>query len=132
MSLEKSCGAVVFTRVGEEIRYVLIRSKEGFYGFPKGHMEPGETEQQTALRETLEETGLRARLIPGFRTMELYPLPKRKNRYKQVVYYLGEFKGQRPRPQPTEIRSVSLLPFRQALKLLEFEPSRRILSEAHS
>lgn len=130
--LEHSAGVVAFTRQGGELRYAIIQSIHGHHGFPKGHMEPGETEQQTALRETLEETGLRARLIPGFRTVELYPLPKRKNRYKQVVYYLGEFKGQRPRPQPTEIRSVSLLPFRQALKVLEFEPSRRILSEAHA
>ena len=51
MAFEKSCGAVVFTRVGGELRYVLAQSLRGHYGFPKGHVEPGETETETALRK---------------------------------------------------------------------------------
>lgn len=47
MTYEKSCGAVVFTRINHEIRYVLVQQLEGFHGFPKGHMEEGETEEQT-------------------------------------------------------------------------------------
>ena len=47
MPVERSCGAVVYTRCQGEIRYVIIRTPDGFYGFPKGHMEPGETEVQT-------------------------------------------------------------------------------------
>ena len=43
MTYETSCGAVVFTRRGGEIFYVIIRSIEGYYGFPKGHMEGDET-----------------------------------------------------------------------------------------
>ena len=53
MNYEYSCGAVVFTRIGGEPHYLLIRQNdqsEGCHGFPKGHMEPGETEEQTALR----------------------------------------------------------------------------------
>ena len=48
MKLERSCGAVVFTRTEEEPMYVLVRSHKGHYGFPKGHMETGETEEETA------------------------------------------------------------------------------------
>lgn len=44
MIIEKSCGAVVFTKVNECIKYIIIQSKEGFYGFPKGHAEENETE----------------------------------------------------------------------------------------
>ena len=40
--MEKSCGAVVFTRAEEGIRYVLVQSFEGKFGFPKGHMEGSE------------------------------------------------------------------------------------------
>ncbi|MBQ1372373.1 MAG: hypothetical protein IIY70_05520, partial [Oscillospiraceae bacterium] len=85
-----------------------------------------------ALRETLEETGLRVRLLPGFRTAEVYALPRKKDTYKQVVYYLGEYAKQTPRPQLTELRSLALLPYRKAMKVLEFEASRRILAEAHA
>lgn len=38
-SYEKSCGAVAFTRINGEIKYVLVQQLEGFYGFPKGHDE---------------------------------------------------------------------------------------------
>ena len=48
---EKSCGAVVIRTGGEGRRYLLTRSKKGVWGFPKGHMEAGETEHETALRE---------------------------------------------------------------------------------
>ena len=62
MLREKSCGALVVRRDEEDGKQYLlmIRHKLGGHrSFPKGHMEPGETESQTAEREILEETGLR-------------------------------------------------------------------------
>ena len=59
MKMEKSCGAVVsrMTENGREI--LLIRHMNGgHWAFPKGHVEKDETEEQTARREILEETGL--------------------------------------------------------------------------
>ena len=56
---ENSCGAVVFRDIRGEVRYLLIKNKRSaHWGFPKGHIEPGETKEETALREVLEETGL--------------------------------------------------------------------------
>ena len=75
MIYEKSCGAVVFTREGDVIKYVLVQQKEGFYGFPKGHMEPGESEKETALREIYEELSLRPVFIDGFVTTDEHPIP---------------------------------------------------------
>ena len=51
MKYEVSGGAVVFTRQKDEILYVIIQSIEGYYGFPKGHIEKNETEEEAALRE---------------------------------------------------------------------------------
>lgn len=65
MITEKSCGAIVYTCENSTIKYVIIRSKEGIYGFPKGHIEGTEGEIETALREISEETGLTVRLIVG-------------------------------------------------------------------
>ena len=61
----KSCGVIPFRRNGETKEYLLILQSNDCWSFPKGHMEPGEQEEETALRELLEETGLRAKLIPG-------------------------------------------------------------------
>ncbi len=131
-TLEHSAGALVFTREAGEPRWVIIQSKLNCHGFPKGHMEPGETEEQTALREVLEEVGLRVRLLPGFREAEVYRLPQKQNTWKQVVYYLGEFENQTPRPELRELQDACLLPYAEALALLDRESSRRILSAAHS
>ena len=89
MRQEKSCGAVVFTRIHGEIRYLLAQSRAGIYGFPKGHVEENETEQETALREIWEEVHIRPSFLDGFRMTEAYPLPKKGNMLKESVDFLA-------------------------------------------
>ena len=132
MQYEKSCGAVVFTRINGEIRYVLAQSLEGYYGFPKGHMEAGETEVETALREIREEVGLSPCLIEGFRSEDEHPLPAKPGVRKQVVYFLAEYQNQQVVFQPEELLSAPLVSYEQAMSLFAFESSRRILTEAHA
>lgn len=129
---ERSCGAVVFTRDGDgTIRYVIIRSHEGLYGFPKGHCEGNETEEETALREIREETGLRPCLLPGFRWVDSYPLHGKPGVTKQVVYFVAEYSGQTPVPQESELSGLCLMPYEQAWNALQFASARRILAEAN-
>lgn len=131
MQVEKSCGAVVFTRVNGEIRYVLAQNLEGYYGFPKGHMESGETETETALREIREEVGLHPRLIEGFRTEDEHPLPRKPGVMKQVVYFLAEYADQEISYQKEELLSAPLVSYEEAMALFVFESSKRILTEAY-
>ena len=68
---------------------------------PKGHMEEGESEVQTALREVKEETGLDIDLEDDFRqSVEYYPKPNVK---KQVVYFLGHARNDHVVRQEEEI-----------------------------
>ena len=127
---EKSCGAVLFTRDGGSIRYVLIRQTNGVYGFPKGHMEPGETERETALREIREEVGLEPTLFEGFCATESYEIPSRFSK-KTVAYFLGEFSGQTPMIQQTELTGVELLGYEDAMALLRFRDKRETLRKAN-
>ena len=131
MKYEKSCGGVVFTRRDTEVKYLIIRHKGGHCGFPKGHIESGETEQDTAIREIQEEVGLSVSLINGFRTEDTYPLPSKANTQKHVVYFLAEFSGQDFRMQPEEVSAIYLLSYEDALNLLPFPEAKRILTEAH-
>ena len=128
--LEHSAGAVVFTREAGELRFVILRSVFGNPGFPKGHIEDGETDRDTALREVEEETGLRIRLLPDFRAVNVFPLPNKTNTWKQVVYYLGEYENQALRPKEGEISDARLLPYEAALTALSFENTRAVLREA--
>jgi len=137
MPMEKSCGAVVFTRSAAQPLqplYVIIRSPDGFFSFPKGHMEAGETEMQTALREIHEETGLSVRLLDGFQTSESYPLARegRPDVIKYVTYFLAEYENQPLRAQEGEVASIHLMSFQEALSVFRFESFRRILREAHA
>jgi len=133
MITEKSCGAVVFTKENGHIKYVIIRSKEGFYGFPKGHMEGIETEIQTAMREVAEETGLSVDIVGGFRTEDSHTFNRNgETRIKHIVYFLAEYSNQTPIVQETELSSVDLMDFDTAIFAFQFDSSKRILTEAHA
>lgn len=132
MRTEKSCGAVIFTRKRGQIRFCVIRQTNGDYGFPKGHMEQGETEQETALREVFEEVGLRVTLIDGFREELCYPLTHRPGSRKNVVYFLGEFSEQTPVCQPKEVLYAGLVSCEKAMDMLTFPDLQQILRKANA
>jgi tRNA nucleotidyltransferase (CCA-adding enzyme) len=131
MKTEKSCGAVVFTRDGEDVKFVIIQSREGYYGFPKGHVENGETELETALREIREEAGLFVSIQEGFRTEDSHEFVKHEEqRLKYIVYFLAEYSDQVPIPQTEELNNIVLVDYETAMELFQFESSKRILTEA--
>lgn len=130
MKHEKSCGVIVFTRKNGEIKYVVIESINGFFGFPKGHVENGETEKQTALREVFEEVGLKPNLIDGFRETVEYYIPSI-DVQKQVVYFLGEFENQDIVFQKEELTSAQLLSFDEANNKFSHENNKELLLKAH-
>lgn len=87
----KSCGVIPVRTVWGEKEFLILRQTNGAWSFPKGHMEFGENEEQTALRELWEETGLNANLIPNSRIVYEYDIfPSSR---KQVVLFLGETDG---------------------------------------
>lgn len=55
---EYTAGGVVYRHVGEGVEILMIQDRLGRWTIPKGHVEEGESLEQTALREVAEETGL--------------------------------------------------------------------------
>ena len=130
MKFEKSCGAVVVTKIDNKIKYLIIKSIEGIYGFPKGHMELDEVEEETALREILEETGIKVKLINGFRYKLNYEI-KDKNIYKEVIYFLGEYSNQEIVYQKEELSDAELMNFSTAFSVLQYDDSKAVLKAAN-
>ena len=97
----KSCGVLPYRISNGKREYLLVFEKfSQCWSLPKGHMEAGETEAETALRELFEETGLHAELDLGKSATIEYPISPIAR--KQVVFYLGQVSGT-PRVRDGEI-----------------------------
>lgn len=58
-----SAGGIVYTKIGEETYFLLLRRSDGFWVLPKGHRRPSENLEETALREVAEESGVPKELL---------------------------------------------------------------------
>ena len=128
MALIQSAGAVLYTVIDGERHYVLVREKNGSYGMPKGHVEPGETLPQTTLREIREETGITAYLhayVPA--VVDEYPIAG--GDLKRVSWFVARYVGQTPVADRTQVLGVLVLPIEAALKTLTYGSTREILRQ---
>ena len=115
MKYEKSCGAVVF-RKDDCWNILLIRHVKGRHvSFPKGHVEPGETESRTAEREVLEETGLHVTIDKRFRAENRYNI--RSDTQKLVVIFAATTDQVELTPQPEEIAEAFWVPVSRAQRI---------------
>ena len=115
---EKTCGAVMFTEKDGQRMYLLIKNDSGHIGFPKGHVEYGETERETAVREVMEETGLKAEPMEDFR-ME-YSYINGAGHRKTAVYFLSHYDCTAVVIQKEEIDDSWLLPYDEAVGMLNY------------
>lgn len=129
MKYEKSCGAVIFRKGTEGWNVLLIRHARGKHiSFPKGHMEPGELESQTAEREVFEETGIRVKVDRRYRAENRYNI--RSDIQKLVVIFAAVTTQMDIIPQPEEIAEAKWYPVAEAMNRLTYERDRKILSAA--
>lgn len=123
---ERSCGAVIFRKINGKTRFLLIKNKRSSgWGFPKGHMEDGETPEDTAKREVLEETGIHIDILPGFAKRSEYKIQNRIN--KSVTIFVGKTTDTQTVIQEEEIEDYVWLPFREAYRTLKFDNDKSIL-----
>jgi bis(5'-nucleosidyl)-tetraphosphatase len=96
---EQSAGIILYRKKNDVIEYLLLNGDAIGWGFPKGHIDDGESHKQTAKRETYEETGLKvSKLESGFKQEVKYFLKKNwstgkqydKPKLKIVTYFLAE------------------------------------------
>ena len=128
--LEISCGVILFTLKNNEPWFLLIKDNNGNYGFPKGHIENGESEIDTALRETMEETSIKPKIIDGFWEETAYKMPNGND--KKVVYFLGDFSNQKPmHNEGFEKFDFLILPYEKAYEILSFDNTKALLFKAN-
>jgi len=128
---EKSCGAVVFREENGKRLYLILHYSENHWDFPKGHVENGESEEQTARRETLEETGIsQLEFLPGFRRVITYTFKRKGSLVPKEVVFFAEKTGQKEVNLSHEHIGFEWLPYGQAEKKITYGNARTILSLA--
>jgi 8-oxo-dGTP pyrophosphatase MutT (NUDIX family) len=130
---EKSCGAVVFINTDNTTKYLLLNYSGGHWDFVKGNVEPGETEQETVIRELQEETGItHATFVDGFKeTIAYFYRRQGQTVHKEVVFFIMK--------SPTEKVVLSFehvgyiwLDYQSALEKLNFKNAKDVLQKAHA
>lgn len=122
---EKCCGCIII----ENNKVLLVYEKNGnFWGFPKGHMEKGENEIETALREVKEEVGLDVEIIDKEKRYILNYII-RDEIDKTTVLYLAIPKNKEIVMQESEIEKVKWCDFEEALETLTFDNSKEVFKK---
>lgn len=130
MKREKSCGAVIYRRKSGRLYYLLLKHRSGnHWSLAKGHVEAGETDEQTARREVFEETGLVVRPKIGFSHSITYsPRPGVK---KDVIYFVAKAHRKKLLLQDEEIIHGVWLELEDVLKLCTHPSTKTVLIAAN-
>ena len=122
MKKEKSCGCIV---INDKNEVLLIHHNAGHWDFPKGHVEAGETEVQTAIREVKEETNIDVEVNQKYRyTTEYSP---KEGVMKEVVYFLAKNVNNDKEAQLEEVSEVKWFKFEEAINKITYDTSKEIL-----
>jgi 8-oxo-dGTP pyrophosphatase MutT (NUDIX family) len=126
---EVSAGGVLFKGCGNAV--VLLHRRNHTWVMPKGHVEPGETADQAALREVAEETGLRARIVQEVGTTRyVFRLPGESTPIEKTVHwFLMEVADLRVALEPWFDR-ILLVSGEDAVTMLTYPGDRDILRQA--
>ncbi|GAB4445655.1 MAG: NUDIX hydrolase [Chloroflexi bacterium OHK40] len=128
----RAAGGVVYTWGADgTLLLLLIHDRHGACTLPKGHLEPGETEEQAALREIAEETGIRCTIERPLARIR-YPVLKRGAWHdKEVLYFLARAAYTEPIPAADEgIAMARWVPATEALARLTYSQVREVVREA--
>lgn len=131
---EYSAGGVVFRKTGQGYEIVAVnRARHSDWSLPKGHIEEGETQEQAAIREVKEETGLDAKIIePIGEVVYFFRRPKGALVRKSVFHFLMEaanFDLSGPNWEVSEARWIAI---EQAHTLLTYQNDVDIVKKARA
>ena len=125
-----SGGAVIALRDGQPHVALIATRGRTRWGLPKGAVSEGETSQQAALREVLEETGLEAEIVKPLDTIEYFFRVGDTIIKKRVDFYLMTHTGGTMTPQLSEVDDVEWVELSQAISRASFDSEKKLLEMA--
>ena len=126
-----SCGAVIFRFDKGKVYYLLLQYPT-YWGFVKGEVEPGETEDQTLNREAAEEVGIyNLKLVPHFRETQHYFYRFEGNLIrKDAVYFLAKTYDWKIKISHEHL-DYKWCTYEEAIQLMRVRANRELLTKAH-
>jgi len=124
----EQAGGIAVRRDGDRWSVLLVRAKKDptVWIFPKGHIEPGETPEAAALRETREEAGIEGELVGPIGA----PLEFQSGREAvRVRYFLIRATEE---AESSEGRAKKWYEIDDAVRHVTFDGARQLLREARS
>lgn len=130
--METSAGGVIYRWRGDTAHVLLIRDSYRHWGFPKGHLEEGETPAEAALREVEEETGLGNLVLgPALQTIDWFFRARGRLIHKYCHFFLIESPAGEATPQRDEgITACRWAPLHDAIDLISYDNAREVLRRA--
>jgi len=129
-SIKRAAGCVAYRREGDSLLILLILDRYGRWTLPKGHLEPGESEEQAAAREVFEETAATGALGPLVAQI-VYTFTKNgQPRAKKVSFFLLHAAASRVAPQAGEVGAVEWFAPNEALARIGYTQVREVLERA--
>jgi len=124
LRVEQAGGIIVRRDPAAGISVLLVRSRKDptLWIFPKGHVEPGETAEAAALRETYEESGVEGELLAPLGELEFHS----GRELVRVQYFLIRPITEMPSPEGRDKRWFTL---DEARRSVSFDNARRLLDE---
>ncbi len=129
---ETSAGVVLFRKENEKILFLLLHYPSGHWDFVKGKMEKGESANQTAIRETEEETGIiDVKFLENFEEWIQYNFQYQGEIVnKKVVFFLGETKTKDIKISNEHI-NYTWMDYATAMERTTFDNAKTILSKSY-
>ena len=131
---EVSAGGVIYRKQAGAVEIALIHVRHR-WGLPKGHVEEGESMNETAIREVREETGLEGRVSKKLGDIRYSYRDKTRDGepiriYKRVYFYLLRYLKGDVRDHDHEVDEARWFPIEEAIHNLKFATERRMVQRA--
>jgi len=101
------------------------------WSLPKGHLEEGETLEQTAVREVEEETGITGQILGALGVIDFWFVAERRRVHKTVHHYLMRKVAGELSDKDVEVTAVAWVSLPQIADQLAYSDERRLLTEAN-
>ena len=130
---ETSAGVVLFRRENGKLLFLLLHYPSGHWDFVKGKMENGESPNETAIRETREETGITdIKFREGFEEWIRYNFQFEGQLVdKKVVFFLGETQTEKVEISHEHL-NFTWMDYVTAMEKTTFDNAKTVLSKAYS